>query len=82
MLSDPERFNEARPAEPYAYVPFGGGQRNCVGAAFGKVEAATVLARVLQRRQLHLEPSVIRPHMGATLMPHPAVRMRTIERRL
>jgi cytochrome P450 len=61
-------------------VPFGGGPRNCVGAAFGKVEAVTVLARVLQSKQLRLEPGTIRPHMGATLMPNPGVRMRTSAR--
>jgi len=74
----PDRFADSHPAEPYAYVPFGGGPRNCVGAAFGKVEAAVVLARVLQRNRLRLEPGTIRPHMGATLMPRPGVRMRVL----
>jgi cytochrome P450 len=74
----PERFADPHPAEPYAYVPFGGGPRNCVGAAFGRVEASIVLARVLQCTQLQLEPGTIRPHMGATLMPRPGVRMRLL----
>jgi cytochrome P450 len=71
----PDRFAESRPAVPYAYVPFGGGPRNCVGSAFGKIEAAAVLARVLQVKAVQLEPGTIRPHMGATLMPHPGVWM-------
>jgi cytochrome P450 len=76
----PDRFAGSRPAVPYAFVPFGGGPRNCVGSAFGKVEAAAVLSRVLQQKALHLEPGMIRPHMGATLMPHPGVWMRVHDR--
>jgi cytochrome P450 len=76
----PERFSSPRPAVPYAFVPFGGGPRNCVGSAFGKAEAAIVLARVLQLKDVRLEPGAIHAHMGATLMPHPAVRMRTSTR--
>jgi cytochrome P450 len=42
----PERFVE-RGAETYAWLPFGGGIRRCVGAAFAQLELRTVLRTVL-----------------------------------
>src|SRR5215208_3390167 len=44
----PERFSHGRKTPPFAYVPFGGGPRACIGAAFGLAEAPTVIARLLQ----------------------------------
>ncbi len=51
----PERFLGARPG-PYAFFPFGGGVRRCVGAAFATFEMKIVLARILSRVQLHAAP--------------------------
>jgi cytochrome P450 len=42
---DPERFLGKRP--PTAWVPFGGGTRRCIGAAFAEVEMDVVLRTVL-----------------------------------
>jgi cytochrome P450 len=80
---DPDRFapENRRSIPPYAFLPFGGGPRNCIGAAFAQVEAKIVLSRILQRFDLELVSDHIRPHMGATLEPHPGVRMRVRERR-
>ena len=47
----PERFFE-RPA-PYTFIPFGGGERRCIGASFATMELKTVLRTVLQRIALH-----------------------------
>jgi cytochrome P450 len=73
----PQRFAKgqasARPA--LAYVPYGAGPRNCIGAAFAQVEAKVILARVLQRFNLTLVSKRVRPHMGATLEPRPGVLM-------
>ncbi len=79
---DPECFNPERFADgsrsrpPYTFVPFGGGPRNCLGAAFAQVEAKIVLARILQTFDLALVPGAVHPHMGATLEPRPGVLMR------
>ncbi|UCG24392.1 MAG: cytochrome P450 [Chloroflexota bacterium] len=79
---DPERFDRSlrhgRPA--LAYVPFGGGPRNCIGATFAQVESKVVLARIMQRFDLELVGKKIRPHMGATLEPRPGVTMRVRQR--
>lgn len=75
---DPSRFSpeQARSQSPYAFLPFGGGARNCIGTAFAQVEAKVVLARVLQRYDLTFAGGSVRPHMGATLEPSPGVRVR------
>jgi cytochrome P450 len=48
----PERFLEAAP-ETYAWIPFGGGVRRCLGAAFAEFEMRIVLREVLLRTSLH-----------------------------
>ncbi|MGB3717636.1 MAG: cytochrome P450 [Candidatus Promineifilaceae bacterium] len=79
----PERFDRAqRPTQPpFTYVPFGGGPRNCIGAAFAQIEAKVVLARILQSFDLKLVSKKVRPYMGATLEPRPGVIMRVTRRR-
>jgi cytochrome P450 len=44
----PERFLDGAPA-PYAWLPFGGGVRRCVGAAFATMELHEVLRAVVRR---------------------------------
>jgi cytochrome P450 family 135 len=48
----PERFLEEGP-DTYAWVPFGGGVRRCLGAAFSEFEMRIVLREVLTRCELH-----------------------------
>lgn len=73
----PERFapQEKEKQPPFTYVPFGGGPRNCIGAAFAQVEAKVVLARMLQQVHLRLLKDNVKPYMGATLEPRPGVVM-------
>lgn len=44
---DPQRFIDAKP-NTYSWVPFGGGTRRCVGAAFANMEMDVVLRTVLR----------------------------------
>ncbi len=70
----PERFSHGRKQPPFAYIPFGGGPRVCIGAAFGQAEARIVLTCLLKTYQFNiLNSSKIRVHMGATLEPRPGV---------
>jgi cytochrome P450 len=79
---DPERFSpeQNRNRTPLTYVPFGGGPRNCIGAAFGLVESKVVLTRIFQKFQLKLTQTNVHPHMGATLEPRPGVMMQVQHR--
>ena len=52
---DPTRFVGGR-ADPYAFSPFGGGVRHCIGAAFATYEMKIVLARILSRVVLRRHP--------------------------
>lgn len=72
----PERHAPGSRAVPYAWLAFGGGPRNCIGAAYGEMEARIVIAHILRKFDLELIDRKVRPHMGATLEPRPGVRMR------
>lgn len=77
----PERFAHGSKTPPFSYVPFGGGPRACIGAAFGQTEARLVLGRLLQCFDFELVERNVHAHMGATLEPRPGVRMQ-VKRRL
>ncbi len=47
----PERFLEAKP-DNYAWIPFGGGIRRCIGAAFAEYEMRTILREFVERADL------------------------------
>ncbi len=59
----PERFVGKRP-ETFGWIPFGGGTRRCLGAAFAEFEMRVVLETVLSRTELR----------AATIEPEPIVR--------
>ena len=77
----PDRFSHGRKTPPFAYIPFGGGPRACIGAAFGQAEARIVMTRLLQTFNFEpVNPHQIHAHMGATLEPRPGVMMRVKRR--
>lgn len=77
----PERFSNGKKPAGLSYVPFGGGPRVCIGAAFGQVEARVVLSRLLRNFKFEFTNHKIHPHMGATLEPRPGVMMKVKRRR-
>jgi cytochrome P450 len=68
---DPERFlSERTAARPrYAYFPFGGGPRQCIGNEFALMEGQLILAMIAQSFRLRLVP-------GRPVEPEPAVTLR------
>ena len=86
----PEEFRPERWADGlaerlprYAYLPFGGGQRVCIGSSFALLEATLVLCSVAQRFRLELvEPDQpVEPWPVITLRTRDDVMMRLFDRR-
>lgn len=77
----PERFLDAR-VDTFAWLPFGGGIRRCVGAAFATFEMQTVIPEVVRR--VKLEPVSERPEAigrrAVTLVPARGALMRVTAR--
>ncbi len=65
----PERFLD-RPPGTYSWIPFGGGVRRCLGAAFAQVEMQVVLQTLAESVRLEAvgEPEAVR-RRGVTLVP-------------
>jgi cytochrome P450 len=84
LWNQPHRFHPDRFAiEPrrFTYIPFGAGQRICIGAAFAMTEAILILAMIAQRYQLRLKADhPIEPQGLITLRPRYGLPM-TLERR-
>lgn len=86
FFPDPERFDPERWRDDpirrgrlprFAYFPFGGGPRVCIGAGFAMMEATLLLATLAQRFQLSLLPnSRVTPFFSITLRPKHGLKMR------
>jgi cytochrome P450 len=75
---DPERFSPdqtaARPR--FSYLPFGGGRRICIGAAFAIAEATILLATIAQRYRLRrVSARPVEPQGLITLRPRGGMMM-------
>lgn len=80
---DPHRFDKEaqRKQHTFAYLPFGGGPRICLGNNFAMMEAVFITAMVTQRFKLQLPPNTtIEPHISLTTRPKNGVPIR-LERR-
>lgn len=68
---DPERFVPEKEKEHhrFAFFPFGGGPRQCIGQSFAMMEAQLVLAMIVQRYRLKLVP-------GHVVEPDPLITLR------
>ncbi|CAN5857776.1 cytochrome P450 [soil metagenome] len=79
---DPERFTpEREKARPrYAYFPFGGGPRACIGQYFSMLEAVVVTALLIQSFKVTTPQGPVKLFTGITLRPEGAVPA-TVERR-
>ena len=77
---DPERFLDARP-RPFAYVPFGGGSRRCIGQAYALYEMRVIVAEALRRfRIVPAGPPERATTHGLTLAPLHGGRVRLLPR--
>ncbi|NDJ25929.1 cytochrome P450 [Nostoc sp. B(2019)] len=80
VYPEPKRFNPERFLErqfsPYEYLPFGGGNRRCIGAALAQLEIKLVLATILSRLQLALvTPRSMKPVRRGLIMVPPNFEM-------
>lgn len=70
---DPERFlpEREKALPPFAYFPFGGGMRVCVGQALAMTEMSLVLASLLSRFRVRLAPGQGEPAFEVLLSLRP-----------
>jgi cytochrome P450 len=87
VFADPDAFDPGRFAPgraegipPYAYLPFGGGPHTCIGNAFAMTELVLVVATVVRRFALRLDPGqgAVEPTIEVTMRPKGSVLMRAV----
>jgi cytochrome P450 len=82
-LFDPERFapEATEKRNPHCYIPFGLGQRLCIGNHFALMEWQIIIAMTLQAFQLDLVPGhPVEPKPGITLRPRRGLPMTLVPR--
>ncbi len=87
-FDDPGSFRPERWAEPasrtlprFAYFPFGGGPRICIGQPLALMEAKLVLATICQRfRVSDASAGPVEPYAGVTLRPDRPIRLQVSRR--
>lgn len=67
----PERFHiENINTNPFVYVPFSAGSRNCIGQKFATVEMKSIISKVLRYFEISV-PSDYEPRLIAELVLRP-----------
>ena len=80
---DPDRFLPERLASVPrgSYVPFGAGQRQCIGKHFAMMEARLLLATLARRHRLRLVPGhKVEKHVAVTMSPKHGMKMTLVPR--
>jgi len=79
---DPDRWAPQRRSERprFAFFPFGGGPRHCIGKAFSLLEAKIILAEICSRYELGYEGPDLSLRGSLTMHPNHPVPMRIRER--
>lgn len=79
---EPERWQEPVPERPkFAYFPFGGGARMCIGEHFAWLEGVLVLATIAREWRMSLPAgSAVRPQATITLRPRDGIVLETSRR--
>jgi cytochrome P450 len=80
---DPSRFlgDDARTTPRYAYLPFGGGPRFCIGASFAVLEAVLILATFARRAHIRvLNAANVMPQARLVLRPNVSLRAAALPR--
>ncbi|XP_058117996.1 cytochrome P450 4d1-like [Anopheles ziemanni] len=83
---DPERFNVERSAEktnPYQYIPFSAGPRNCIGQKFAVAELKSLVSKVVRHYEIlppleeqeesFMAELILRPERGIPIRVRPRV---------
>ncbi|MGQ0602834.1 MAG: cytochrome P450, partial [Anaerolineales bacterium] len=77
----PERFAAESDRPRFAYLPFGGGPRQCIGNIFAQTEAQLILATVAQRYSLRTLPGhIVEPELKLVLEPKGGLPMTLVPR--
>lgn len=87
IYTDPERFDPDRflgkSYSPFCYMPFGGGHRRCVGAAFASYEMSMVIGSLLKRFEFQLieDQPVVPVRKNVVMAPSSVVPLKIVARK-